>query len=275
MKFLQELLNNADFLSEKIVVDSKFGPKTTKAVREVQKFFNLKQDEKVGPKTWFALLEYHKTKASYAIPASFQGQTVSQVSLPDNGKKYIALTFDDGPHPRNTEPILRILKKHNIPATFFVTGDLVPQNQEIVSQINNDGHIIGNHTYTHNSKNLTPKQEIDQAEETIQKITGVRPTLFRPPHGITNNGLVDYAKQKHMTPVLWSVDPKDWKDSNTQQNIIAEVTQQAKNGGIVLLHDGGNDGHKTAAALPAIIQNLQFQGYEFVTVPELLRINRT
>lgn len=210
-----------------------------------------------------------------SVPKSFQGQIVKNISL-KNEQKVIALTFDDGPWKVTTEQVLDILKKNNIKATFFVVGQQLKANQELGKKIVSEGHVIANHTWNHPSKKrkMSPQQiksEMGRTAELIYEITGRTTNLFRPPGGVLVNGLADYAKEQKHTVVLWSADSLDWRDRSVKK-ITRRVLSQASNGGIILLHDGGGPRYHVVEALPKIIAGLKKQGYEFVTIPELLTI---
>lgn len=212
---------------------------------------------------------------NYNVPKRFQGKTLKKVDL-KRKQKVIALTFDDGPWNKTTEKILDILEKNNIKATFFVVGQHLNTRQEIGKKIAEAGHVIGNHTWNHPDQSSKMSQdkiksEIGRTAELIYKITGRTTTLFRPPGGVLVNGLVDYAKGRNHTTLLWSADSVDWYYKSAAE-ITEKVMKKATNGGIVLLHDGGGPRDHVVEALPNIIAKLKKQGYEFVTIPELLTI---
>ncbi|HEY9673477.1 MAG TPA: polysaccharide deacetylase family protein [Waterburya sp.] len=216
------------------------------------------------------------------LPIEFQGKTLSQIKLDDNTKlvaqgvpaKPIALTFDDGPWGKSTTQILSILKKNNVKATFFVVGRQVQQYPQLVKQVVAEGHAIGNHTWSHQYHRFSPPEasrEIDRTAELVYKLTGVKTSLFRPPGGILNNGLVSYAQEKKYAVIMWSADSLDWRNHNSK-TVLDRALKESKSGGIVLMHDGGGDRSKTAQALPKLIAQLRQRGYKFVTVPELLEM---
>jgi len=212
---------------------------------------------------------------NFSVPKRFQGKVVKNITL-KNQQKVIALTFDDGPWNKTTEQILDILKKHNIKATFFVVGQHLNERQEIGKKIVEAGHVIANHTWNHPSKKskMSPdriKSEIGRTADLIYRITGRTTNLFRPPGGVLENGLADYAKERKHTVVLWTADSVDWYYRSAQE-ITKKVLNKASNGGIVLLHDGGGPRGHVVQALPNIIAGLKKQDYEFVTIPELLTI---
>lgn len=209
---------------------------------------------------------------NFAVPARFQGVTVSQGKL-TGGQKAIALTFDDGPWPTGTEQILSILKKNNIKATFFWVGRYLQTYPEIGKKVAMAGHAIGNHTWSHQYfkyNEAAAAREIDRTSALIEELTGVKTSMFRPPAGILTNGLVDYAQKQKFAVVMWSADSMDWRASTP--SVFDNVLNQANNGGIVLMHDGGGNRSKTVEALPNIIAEFRKRGYKFVTVPELLEM---
>jgi chitin deacetylase len=173
-----------------------------------------------------------------------------------------------------TSKVLEVLKKQNVKATFFVVGKQVEQHPQLVKQAVAEGHAIGNHSWSHQYHHYSPSaaaHELDKTAALVHKLTGVKTSLFRPPAGILNNGLVASAHQKKYAVVMWSVDSKDWRSGRTtKQALVDNLLKEAKSGGIVLLHDGGGDRSKTIEALPQLITQLKKHGYTFVTVPELL-----
>jgi len=203
-------------------------------------------------------------------PKPFQGEIVYQANLSDS-QKYVALTFDDGPWQDTTEQVLDILRENDIRATFFMLGLQVQQHPEIAKKVAEAGHALGNHTWRHLIQDMDEPlavQELSNAARLIYEATGVRTQLMRPPGGNLTGALVPYARQNQQTVTMWSADSKDYYVSAPL--IIDNVLSHVKPGGIVLLHDGGGDRSATVQALPQIISALKSEGYEFVTVPELL-----
>lgn len=181
--------------------------------------------------------------------------------------KYVALTFDDGPHARYTEELLDGLKERGVRATFFLIGKSIEGNEEVIKRMSQEGHLIGNHTYSHVqlSKETVENavQEIEKTNQEIFAVTGKVPEYIRPPFGSWNSKLDD---QVEMTVVLWTVDPLDWKTQNTQ-SVVNHIKKNVKNNSIILLHDV----YKTSVqAALEIVDCLQEEGYEFVTVDELM-----
>ena len=182
------------------------------------------------------------------------------------GPRYIALTFDDGPDSILTPQLLDLLESYNVPATFFVVGQRVRGNEAILRRMIQDGDEIGNHTWDH--QNLTClssskiKKEVLADQKIILACTNYEAKLFRPPYGACN---VSSKKAVGMPFVLWTVDPKDWRDRNA--NIICKrVLKETKNRSIILLHDI----HPTTLeAVKRFIPKLKEAGFIFVTVSEL------
>jgi peptidoglycan/xylan/chitin deacetylase (PgdA/CDA1 family) len=185
----------------------------------------------------------------------------------ENGHKKIALTFDDGPHPFYTGQLLKGLRERKVRATFFVTGENVEAYPEIIREMYEDGHLIGNHTYSHiqfSSRNEeTFRQEIIKTNEAIRKVTGEDTIYVRPPYGSWDK---KFEKELNMFPVLWSIDPRDWCSSSVS-GIVSHVCREAGENEIILMHDQ----YKTSVtAALKIVDVLMEEGYEFVTVDELL-----
>lgn len=181
--------------------------------------------------------------------------------------KKIALTFDDGPHPKVTKQILKTLEKYEAKATFFVVGQEVKEHPEILKAVYNAGHEIGNHTFNHEKLTTLStkeiKQQIQATDSLIKSTIGQRATVFRPPYGSYDESITD---QLSVPNVLWTIDTLDWKHRDPEKTVQA-VKDRAKNGSIILMHDIHQ---ATADALDEVLATLQKQGYEFVTVSELL-----
>ncbi|MEU8618986.1 polysaccharide deacetylase family protein [Streptomyces sp. NPDC048623] len=184
--------------------------------------------------------------------------------------KCIALTFDAGPG-EDTPHLLDILKEKKVPATFFLLGkNHVARYPQVVKRIADEGHEVGNHTWTH--RILTDldaaevRDELSRTQDAIAKITGRKPTLMRPPQGRTDDTVSEVTRELGLSQVLWSVTAKDYATEDTAL-IRRRVLDQAHGDGIILLHDiyGG-----TVPAVPGIIDELKRRGYTFVTVPQLI-----
>lgn len=196
---------------------------------------------------------------------------VKRYSPPTNNK-VVALTFDDGPWPVQTEQILNILKAEEIKATFFVIGKQAYRYPLVMRRIVAEGHVVGNHTQGHMilDKVSRPavRQQIADGQTAVQKTTRTRPKWFRPPGGHLSAAVGAEMQRYGLSLVMWSVDPQDWREPPAGA-LGAELLRTIKPGSIVLLHDGGGTRTGTVGALPFVIHELKRQGYTFVTLDEL------
>ncbi|RUL52055.1 polysaccharide deacetylase family protein [Lysinibacillus antri] len=200
----------------------------------------------------------------------FKSTTVSKETIipvkPPTGKR-IALTFDDGPHEKVTPQILKLLEKYDAKATFFVVGNRIAKNTKLVQEIHNSGHEIGNHTWNHpNLTSISSKQVSSQLKSTNDAIftaIGEYPTVFRPPYGAKNKQVTDLVA---LPVVMWTIDTLDWKYRD-QSKLLPMVKKSIHNNAIVLMHDIHQP---TADGLESVLAYLQNEGYECVTVSELL-----
>lgn len=186
-------------------------------------------------------------------------------------KPYLALTFDDGPHPTNTPKLLDILKERNVKATFYVVGTNVKAYPSIMRRIVAEGHEVANHTVTHG--NLTKmsesavRRELTNARDAIIAVTGVTPRTMRPPYGAITSAQKAWIRREFGYPsILWSVDPEDWKRPGS--SVVAQrLVSGARPGGILLVHDIHAP---TIDAIPPAIDQLLAKGFQFVTVTQLI-----
>lgn len=196
-------------------------------------------------------------------------RTAADVTAEDNimSTKKIALTFDDGPHPTYTPMLLDGLKERGIHATFFLLGQSAQNYPDLVRRMQDEGHLIGNHTFYHtdlkNADAVMINREVVKTNEVIEKITGEAPQYIRPPFGSHNDNLEEMTG---MPVVLWTVDPLDWccEDAAT---IVRRIEENIQDNAIILMHDSYKP--SVMAAL-TVVDELQKQGYEFVTVDEIL-----
>ena len=196
----------------------------------------------------------------------------------ETSQKVVALTFDDGPYSPYTEQILDILKENNVPATFFLIGQNAERNPELVKRIVSEGHQLGNHTYHHvdllKADSKTIAEEIDRTSKVIATITGTMPHVVRPPHGFRDPKVMEIVSQRGLEVVEWSVMSRDWTSPGVEA-IVDRTVKKVKNGSIILLHDGDGTANKASRiqsveATRRIIQTLMAEGYQFVTVDEIL-----
>ena len=191
----------------------------------------------------------------------------------DNSQMKIALSFDDGPHPKTTDKILDVLAKYGIKATFFVVGENVEYYSAAAIRAVREGHEIGNHTYHHTLLSRTCEntitEEIRKTDEIIFRTAGIHPKLFRPPEGAYGECALKTAQNMHYRMILWTVDTRDW-ERPPAQTIVETVMANVKGGSIVLFHDYMHKNAQTMQALEILIPKLLEKGFEFVTVSELI-----
>ncbi len=192
-----------------------------------------------------------------------------------NDENKIALTFDDGPHPKYTLQILNILKKYNIKATFFVIGINVKNYGEALKAVKLDGHQIGNHTFTHEYINgkLPQKiyEDIKDCRDIVRDMCDVETTVFRPPGGIMSDDIYVSGSDifNGYDIIYWTLDTMDW--AHRSPNEISDyVISNVKSGDIILMHDYIGENSPTPQALEIMLPRLIELGYEFVTVSELI-----
>ncbi|MEF9945679.1 MAG: polysaccharide deacetylase family protein [Lachnospiraceae bacterium] len=182
-------------------------------------------------------------------------------------KPSIAITFDDGPSASWTPVLLEGLRERGIKATFFLIGQNVEKNQDLVRKMSEEGHLIGNHTYHHveitKIGNAEAYEEIRSTSELIFGITGSYTEYMRPPFGLWQKGM---EEKLDTIPVLWTIDPLDWTTENVDE-IVNKVVTEVEEGDIILLHDCYKSSVEAAFR---IIDVLQAEGYEFVTVDQLI-----
>lgn len=181
-------------------------------------------------------------------------------------KKFVALTFDDGPSNTVTPKVLKVLKKHHAKATFFMVGSQVNANPKMAKKVYAEGHEIGNHSYSHADlkqlSNAKIKSQLSKTNKAIKSATGHNPTAFRPPYGSVDKRV---RAQTKLPTILWSVDTRDWEHRNSKK-LLSYVKQYTYPESIVLMHDIHMS---TANGLDAVLTYLEKQGYTFVTVSEL------
>lgn len=188
----------------------------------------------------------------------------------------IALTFDDGPHPRYTEEILSILDEYGVRATFFVIGQNVEYYPALISRIQAGGHEIGNHTYDHSrllkQNEANVREEILRTEQAIFELSDCRTKLFRPPEGMFGDAVLAAAKALDYRVILWTIDTRDW-DHTPPAAIAENILTNIKSGDIILMHDYIGHDSPTPEALRLIIPPLLEEGYHFVCISELIDSN--
>ena len=220
------------------------------------------------------LSEKTMTKKEHPASAFINGKSGESAAGADDRSaetpgeiKKIALTFDDGPHPVYTPKLLDGLKERDIEASFFITGENAERHPELVERMHREGHLIGNHTYSHiqlTKQNREQfKEELIRTNGIISGITGEEVVFVRPPYGSWDK---KFEGELNMFPVLWSIDPLDWctKDAD---NVARRVLAKAKENAVILMHD---EYDSSVQAAFMVVDALMKEGYEFVTVEEIL-----
>ena len=188
-------------------------------------------------------------------------------------ERVVALSFDDGPHPVFTPQILETLQRNSIAATFFCIGKKIRNNELILRRIKDEGHIIGNHSFSHDfwfdmfgsSKMLADLQQVD---EIMKNTVGVKPMLFRPPYGVTNPNVKKAIEKGQYNPIGWSVRSMD-TTAKDKQKLLSHITGNLKPGDIILLHDSVE---MTAAILPELILEIAKKGFKVVPLDKMLNV---
>jgi peptidoglycan/xylan/chitin deacetylase (PgdA/CDA1 family) len=197
------------------------------------------------------------------------------IELRQSGSEGVAITFDDGPHPQGTPLVLEVLREAEAPATFFLAGEQVARRPSLAAEIVAAGHRVELHCHRHrNQLRLTPGQLLDDAERgraAIEDATGQQVRDYRPPYGIFSASGLRAIRRRGWQPVLWSLWGKDWRRRATARSIAESATSGAAAGDILLLHDAdyysaGGSWSRTAAALPAILDELGGQGLRAVSL---------
>mgnify|MGYP004520420061 CR=1 FL=1 len=219
--------------------------------------------------TYNSLKEYASSKVLTASNYDISQEEYELLfsNVVDKNKKMVAITLDDGPHATNTQKILDILDAHNAKATFFMLGQNVVNNEEVVKDVYKRGNEIGIHTWDHKQLTKLSQDEIvsqvERTSDAIYKIIGKRPKLVRPPYGAINDTVKNSI---NYSLILWNIDSLDWK-SRDEKQIVPLVMNSVQDGDIILLHDIHST---TVPAVEKIVSQLEEQGYQMVTVSQLL-----
>lgn len=232
------------------------------------------------------MLELAITSVTALAAASFAGyhamapgsQVYGRTLVRGANPRQLALTFDDGPNDPHTLRLLEVLAKHNVRATFFLVGRYVQQRPALVRELVQAGHTLGNHTFTHPNlvfcSELQIRIQLAEGTRAVEDAVGQSPKLFRPPFGGRRPSTLRIARELGLQPVMWSVTGWDW-EAKPASYVEGKVTGQVKGGDIILLHDGGHRGmgadrSQTVIATENLIARYKAEGYEFVTIGELI-----
>jgi peptidoglycan/xylan/chitin deacetylase (PgdA/CDA1 family) len=195
-----------------------------------------------------------------------RGEAPRQPVFYVGGPMTVALTLDDGPSPVYTPQVLRILQQHGVTATFSMVGQNVASYRGIVREVAGAGHMIANHTWSHPNMAALPaaamRDQVTRTGDEVHAATGQRPAFFRAPYGAWSPALLDYLAAQQLTPLAWSVDPRDWARPGVT-SIIGNILRTTRAGSIILEHDGGGDRSQTVAALKIVLPRLLDEGFRF------------
>jgi peptidoglycan-N-acetylglucosamine deacetylase len=212
-----------------------------------------------------------KTVVSSGTVRPAQDMVITR-TRPTPKDKLVALTFDDGPWPGQTDKILKILRHEGVHATFFMLGVRVKIAPKLAKQVADDGNLIGSHSLGHRlltkAKAKEIKRQIVGGTSAIKKATGVKATWFRPPYGAINERVWKQTRNLHLRVAMWDVDTMDWSAPGVKK-IVKTAQTRTRKGSIILMHDGGGTRTQTIKALPKIIRSLKKRGFIFVTMREL------
>ena len=208
---------------------------------------------------------------SYFIQSNFYIKTICSANT---SKKEIAISFDDGPATNYTQEILQVLKNENIKATFFCIGNRIEGNENILQQINSEGHVIGNHSYSHHfwfdlfsSKKMLSDMAL--MNEITKETIGLTPKFFRPPYGVTNPNLKNAISKGNYISIGWNIRSMDTVINN-EEKLLKKIIGKIKPGAIILFHDTSKT---TFSILPAFIKYVKTNGYEITRLDKMLNLN--
>lgn len=223
--------------------------------------------------------------AAVAVAAGYQtmsptGQWYGRtfVGLPAGSMK-LALTYDDGPNDPHTLRLLEVLARHDVRSTFFLMGRYVKRRPDIVRELSRAGHVIGNHTFSHPNLIFASarrtRTELERCQQTLNDAVGEHSRLFRPPFGGRRPGTLRIARNLGLEPIMWNVTGYDWRGKPAQY-VEQKVRARVRGGDVILLHDGehaafGADRSQTVIATDRLITRFKAEGYEFVTIPEMMQ----
>ncbi len=218
-----------------------------------------------------ALMEFKETVQNQArkFPGYFY------LHAPDY-RPCVALTFDDGPDGVYTPRVLDVLKDYGVPATFFLLGQNMENHPQVARRIIEEGHAVGNHSYSHpDLRKLTASEayqnQVNKTQQVFKDILDYEPLYFRPPYGALTDEQIEMLGAEGFIIVNWSIETFDWSAAlNNPAGILERVNRYHHEGAVILMHSAGGNRSTTVEALPLIIESLREKGYEFITIPEML-----
>lgn len=208
--------------------------------------------------------------ASYSIRS---GIYVKALCAGKTDRKVVALTFDDGPDPANTSVVLDVLKKYKVPGTFFCIGKKVRENPDVVKRMVAEGHLVGNHSYSHTGTlpcfmRRKMMGELQETQQVIEEVTGKPCSLYRPPFGVTNPVVSAAVKHLGYTVIGWSIRSFDTRGEKTER-VFRRIVKQLKPGAVILLHDRLP---QSGILLEMLLDHLSANGYRAIRVDEIFEL---
>jgi peptidoglycan/xylan/chitin deacetylase (PgdA/CDA1 family) len=193
----------------------------------------------------------------------------------DRSHRWVALTFDDGPDARSTPALLDLLQSEQVPAAFFCVGRRVESERDLAARIVREGHLLENHSFAHS--NLTNffsvarlQQELEQTQSTVRAATGIAPTLFRPPMGLSNPRVFDAARALGLKVIGWSTRGLDTQTDDPSR-VVGRIARRLEPGAIILLHDGNIPGERLVLTVKLLLAKLRERGFEVVRLDRMLK----
>lgn len=221
------------------------------------------------------------TYAGYSAMAP-TSQLYGRTLVRGTNPRQLALTYDDGPNDPHTLRLLEVLAKHDVRAAFFLIGRYVQQRPQIAREVAQAGHALGNHTFTHPNlifcSEMQTRIQLAECTRAIEDATSQSPKLFRPPFGGRRPSTLRIAHELGLAPVMWNVTGWDW-DATSSEAVETKISKQVRGGDVILLHDGshrqlGMDRAHTVAATDRLLARYKAEGYQFMTIPEMLAQGR-